>query len=191
MIKSKSRIAILISGNGSNLQAIIDAVNQGQIHAEIVLVLSNKATAYGLERAQRANIATEILLNAEYTSQNEYDAALKQILDHYQPDLIVLAGFMRILSPSFVNAFKGKIINIHPSLLPKYRGLNTHQRVLDAGDKIHGVTVHYVTDDLDSGPIIEQVSLEILANDTAESLEERIHKIEHKLYPKVIANLVN
>lgn len=191
MRKAKFRIAILISGNGSNLQAIIDAVNQGTINAEIVLVLSNKAEAYGLTRAHRANLPTQVLLNTDYASRDEYDAALKKILDQYQPDLIVLAGFMRILSENFVSHFQGKLINIHPSLLPKYKGLNTHQRVLDAGDKLHGVTIHYVTSDLDGGPIIEQVSLEILPNDTAESLEERIHQLEHKLYPQVIAKLAN
>lgn len=191
MNKSQKRIAVLISGNGSNLQAIIDAVNQGQIQAEIVLVLSNKASAYGLQRAQQANIPTEILSGKDFDSRESYDMALQKILDTYRPDLIVLAGFMRILSENFVNHFAGKLINIHPSLLPKYKGINTHQRVLDAGDKIHGVTIHYVTADLDDGPIIEQASLEVLSDETADTLEARIHQLEHELYPRVIASLLN
>ncbi len=190
MIQPKFRIAVLISGYGSNLQAIIDAVEKEQITAEIVLVLSNNVSAYGLERARKANIAVAVLPGSNYQTREDYDLALQEILEQYKPDLIVLAGFMRILSPSFVEQFKGKLINIHPSLLPKYKGLNTHQRVLEAGDKIHGVTVHYVTADLDGGPIIEQASLEVLPTDTIASLETKIHQLEHELYPKVIAKLL-
>lgn len=191
MRQLKRRIVVLISGHGSNLQAIIDAVKQGQIASEIVLVLSNKATAYGLERARQAGIPTKVLSGSEYASKEAYDQALQKILAQYRPDLIVLAGFMRILSAEFIAAFPNKIINIHPSLLPKYKGLHTHQRVLDAGDKIHGVSIHYVTADLDGGPIIEQASLEVLPDDTVENLANRIHELEHRLYPKVIAKLVS
>ena len=183
------RLVVLISGNGSNLQAIINAIQQDQLDAKIVLVVSNKAAAFGLERAHKANIATKILPDKDYPTREAYDIALKEIIEHYKPDLIILAGFMRILSASLVRHFKDKIINIHPSLLPKYKGLNTHQRVLEAGDKIHGVTVHYVTDELDGGPIIAQASLEVAATDTAEELKVKIHQLEHELYPKVIQAL--
>ena len=182
----KLPIIVLISGTGSNLQAIIDAINQQQLTAEICTVISNRADAYGLERAKKYNIPTHVLLNSAYNDKHSYDAALKKIIDIYQPALIILAGFMRILTPEFVNQFQDKIINIHPSLLPKYPGLHTHERVIQAGDKEHGVTVHWVTANLDAGPIIAQAKIAVDPSDTPETLKAKIHREEHKLYPQVI-----
>lgn len=179
-------LVILISGNGSNLQAIIDAINQQQLTAKIRAVISNRADAYGLERAKKYNIPTHVLLNSAYNDKHNYDAALKKIIDEYQPALIILAGFMRILTPEFVNHFQGKIVNIHPSLLPKYPGLHTHEKAIQAGDKEHGVTVHWVTESLDAGPIIAQVKIAVDPSDTPETLKAKIHREEHKLYPQVI-----
>lgn len=179
------RIAILISGNGSNLQAIIDAINDGMA-AEIRVVVSDQETAYGLERAKRADIPTEVLSGQEFTSKAAYDNALRECLKGYQPELIILAGFMRILGADFVEYFKNKIINIHPSLLPKYPGMHTHQQALAAHDKIHGATVHVVTQELDSGPIIAQAALPISPDDDAHSLKHKVHTLEHKLYPEIV-----
>ena len=181
------RIVVLISGNGSNLQAIIDAIGAGQIPAEIVAVVSDKADAYGLERAKKAGIPGEVLLYADYKDRQKYDQALIDLIDHYQADLIVLAGFMRILTDEFVNHYLGRMLNIHPSLLPKYKGLNTHQRVLEAGDREHGATVHFVTPELDSGPIILQSKITVQNGDNAPQLAQRIHEIEHQIYPQVIS----
>lgn len=185
------KFIVLISGNGSNLQAIIDAIQKGKIKAEISLVISNKADAYGLERAKKANVPWKVISAKEFQNREDYDLHLQKVIDQYQPDLIVLAGFMRILTEGFVKHFTGKLINIHPSLLPKYKGLNTHARVLASGDHIHGITVHYVTADLDSGPIIKQAEITVSKNDTVETLEARIHKLEHQIYPEVIAQLLN
>lgn len=179
-------IVVLISGNGSNLQAIIDAIAAKKLSANISAVISNRADAFGLERAKKANIPIHVLPNKDFKSTNDYDKALQQCIDQYQPQLIVLAGFIRILGKDFVKHYYGKIINIHPSLLPKYTGLNTHQRVLDAKEKEHGVSIHFVTEDLDSGPIIAQAKLIIEPNDTAETLKHKIHQLEHLLYPQVI-----
>lgn len=179
-------IVVLISGNGSNLQAIIDAIQEQKIPASIAAVISNRPDAYGLIRAQQAGIATEILLYKGYANREEYDQALISHIDHYQPKLIVLAGFMRILSDPFVEHYAGRMINIHPSLLPKYKGLNTHQRVMQAGDKEHGATVHFVTPELDSGPIILQGMIKTRSTDTADSLQQEVHKIEHQIYPQAV-----
>lgn len=178
-------IAILISGNGSNLQAIIDAIDAG-LPAKIVVVVSNKADAYGLERAKNAHIPTEVLSHQEYKTREAYDEALKMLLEKYQPKLIVLAGFMRILTPKFVNHFKNRILNIHPSLLPKYPGLHTHTQVLENGDKTHGITVHIVTTELDAGPILGQAEFEVAPEDTEDTLKQKVQKLEHQLYPEVI-----
>jgi phosphoribosylglycinamide formyltransferase-1 len=178
-------IAVLISGYGSNLQAIIDAVQNG-LPAQIIVVISNRADAYGLERARRAHIPTQIINPADYSDRVAYDTALQQCLEQYQPQLIVLAGFMRILSPAFVHHFRGRLINIHPSLLPKYPGLNTHQRVLTAGDKEHGVSIHFVTEAVDGGPIIAQARLAVAAGDAPDTLQQKIHHLEHQIYPQVI-----
>lgn len=190
MLKARPKIAVLISGRGSNLQAIIDAVQNKQIPADISLVLSNNPTAYGLERAKLANIPTEVLVKDKATTREHYSQALQEILSRYEPDLVVLAGFMQVLSQQFVHAFQGKLINIHPSLLPAYKGLNTHERVIAAKERFSGVTVHYVTSEVDEGPIIAQSQLEVLPEDTPETLEARIHALEHTLYPEVIAKLV-
>ncbi len=180
------RIVVLISGSGSNLQAIIDAIDTKQIPAEIVAVISNKAEAYGLQRAASANIATQVLPYAGFTDRQEYDQALMACINQYQPDLIILAGFMRILSNELVHHYPGRMLNIHPSLLPKYKGLNTHQRVLEAGEKEHGATVHFVTPELDSGPIILQGKIPILKTDNEQQLTQHIHKLEHQIYPQAV-----
>ncbi len=179
------KIAVLLSGNGSNLQAIIDTITNG-LPVEICVVLSDKKDAYGLERARRAEIPTEILVQKTSWTKDTYDKALSDCLDTYQPQLIVLAGFMRILTSNFVNHFKNRIVNIHPSLLPKYPGLNTHKKVLFAKDKQHGATVHVVIPKLDRGPIIMQASLPVSPEDDEHSLKHKIHALEHKLYPEVI-----
>jgi phosphoribosylglycinamide formyltransferase 1 len=172
-------IVILISGHGSNLQAIIDAIRNG-LAVEIRAVISNRADAFGLQRAQQAGIPTHVISE---------EAQLQSQIDAYAPRLIVLAGFMQRLSADFVQHYEGRIINIHPSLLPKYRGLHTHRRVLAAGETLHGVTVHFVTAELDAGPIISQASLTIEPTDTEASLEQRIHTLEHRLYPEVLAQI--
>lgn len=183
---NKYRILILLSGKGSNLQAIIDQIAQKHWPIEIAAVISDQAQAYGLERAKLAGIPTAVLTAVPYPNRQAYNQALKNIIENYKVDLIVLAGFMRILSPEFVNFYQGRLINIHPSLLPKYKGLNTHQRVLESGDTHHGISVHFVTEELDGGPLIAQMQLEIHADETPASLEERIHVLEHKLYPIII-----
>ena len=180
------KLIILISGNGSNLQAIIDAIQDKKINAQIAAVISNQAEAFGLERAKKAHIPTHVLPNKNFNDRKDYDTALEKIIDAYDPQLIVLAGFMRILTPEFVAHYAGRMINIHPSLLPDYRGLNTHERVIEAQEKLHGVSVHFVTEELDGGPIIAQMSLPIHEQDTPESLQQRVHILEHKLYPQVI-----
>lgn len=179
-------LVVLISGNGSNLQAIIDAIKEQGLQAEVRAVISNNPDAYGLTRARNANIATEVLNHRNFPSREAYDRELQQLIDKYQPDLVVLAGFMRILTEDLVNHYHGRMLNIHPSLLPKYQGLNTHQRVLEAGDNIHGVSVHYVTPELDGGPVILQAEVPVHPGDTADDLAQRIHQQEHVIYPQVI-----
>ncbi|MDW7548084.1 phosphoribosylglycinamide formyltransferase [Pseudoalteromonas sp. McH1-7] len=181
-----TRLVVLISGSGSNLQAIIDACKSSYINGEIAAVVSNKASAYGLIRAQQAGITTEVLDHKQFASREDYDVALGQLIERFTPDLVVLAGFMRILTPYLVQKFKGKMLNIHPSLLPKYQGLNTHQRAIDANDAEHGASVHFVTEELDGGPVVCQAKVAILPGDTAESLAQRVHKQEHILYPLVV-----
>lgn len=173
-------IVVLISGNGSNLQAIIDTLHDSAI--EIRAVISSRADAFGLERAQRANIPTQVIAN----KLAQYDQALLDCIDQYQPQLVILAGFMRILGPEFVHHFQGRLLNIHPSLLPNYPGLNTHQRVWEAGDTEHGATVHFVTDELDGGPIIAYAETVVAPADTPETLQQKVHELEHQLYPAVI-----
>ncbi len=179
-------LAVLISGNGSNLQAIIDAIARNEIDASIKIVISDRMDAKGLERAQKANIATYFIEPAKYQSKEEFNDALSQILLKHQVSLTVLAGFMRILSDKFVAKHLGRLINIHPSLLPNYKGLNTHQRVIDAGESEHGASVHFVTPKLDDGPIILQSSIPVLKSDNSDQLKQKIHKIEHIIYPKAI-----
>ncbi len=179
-------IVVLISGSGSNLQSIINSIANKTLNAKICAVITNKADAYGLERAKQANIPTEILDHRQYPSREDFDAQLTKIIERYQAELVVLAGFMRILSDGFVAHFYGRMINIHPSLLPKYRGLHTHQRALESGDKVHGLSIHYVSAELDGGPIILQKTVPILADDTEKSLAQRVLVEEHIAYPKVI-----
>ena len=175
---------VLISGSGSNLQSLID--NAENIDLEISCVISNNPNAYGLERAKNAGIETKILEHTQFPSRESYDESLKKIIDEYKPGIIILAGFMRILTADFVNSYLGKIINIHPSLLPKHQGLNTHERAIQAGDKIHGASVHFVTAELDGGPIIAQKAIEIYDNENSESLAKRVLREEHKIYPMVV-----
>ena len=182
----RSRIVVLISGGGTNLQAIIDACKQDNYGGEIVAVVSNKTDAYGLTRAQDANIATSVLSHKDFDSRESYDSALVAEINNYQPDLIVLAGFMRILTATFVQKFQGRLINIHPSLLPKYQGLHTHQRAIDAGDIEHGVSVHFVTEELDGGPVILQAKVPVFPEDNPDELAQRVHQQEHRIYPMVV-----
>ncbi len=182
----RSRILVLISGNGSNLQAIINACKSENYPGEVVAVISNKADVYGLTRAQEANIDAQVLSHQSFDSRENYDQALMKLIDGYQPDLIVLAGFMRILTPAFVQKYHEKLLNIHPSLLPKYQGLNTHQRAIDAGDTEHGVSVHFVTEELDGGPVILQAKVPIFKGDIADELAARVHEQEHRIYPLVV-----
>lgn len=180
------KIVVLVSGNGSNLQAIIDACESSKIEGNVVAVISNKADVYGLERAKNHNIASQVVDHKLFDTREAYDDALKLVIEQYQPDLLVLAGFMRILTPAFVNHFDGRMLNIHPSLLPKYQGLNTHQRAIDAGDEHHGVSVHFVTPELDGGPVVLQAKVPVFDNDTVEELAARVHAQEHRIYPLVV-----
>lgn len=182
----KRRIVVLISGSGSNLQAIIDACIDSNYPGEVVGVISNKAQAFGLTRAENANINNQCLSHTDFDSRADYDQAMITLIDDYQPDLVVLAGFMRILTPEFVQHYSGKLLNIHPSLLPKYQGLNTHQRAIDAGDDTHGVSVHFVTEELDGGPVILQAKVPIFEGDSADDLASRVHEQEHRIYPLVV-----
>lgn len=176
-------VVVLISGNGSNLQAIMDFSSAGNYR--VCGVISNKSDAYGLTRAEQSNIPTTVVDHRQFASRDLFDQTLAEAIDKYEPALIVLAGFMRILGADFVKRYQGKILNIHPSLLPDYPGTNTHQRVLDAGEKLHGVSVHFVTEELDGGPVIAQESITIEPSDDAESLAAKIHEKEHILYPTV------
>ncbi|NQY35459.1 MAG: phosphoribosylglycinamide formyltransferase [Alteromonadaceae bacterium] len=182
----RSRIVVLISGSGTNLQAIINACKSENYPGDVVGVISNKANVYGLTRAQEENIDAQVLSHQSYDSRESYDQALIKLIDTFKPDLVVLAGFMRILTPAFVQNFNGKLLNIHPSLLPKYQGLNTHQRAIDAGDTEHGVSVHFVTEELDGGPVILQAKVPIFAGDSADDLIARVHEQEHRIYPLVV-----
>jgi len=178
------RTAILISGSGTNLKAFIDTVAAGDLDLNLCVVFSNNPNAFGLERAEKAGIPTACIQHGDYEERESFDHAVIAELDRFEPELLILAGFMRILSPSFVNYFEGRILNIHPALLPKYPGLNTHQRVLDAGDEYHGSTVHFVTEELDGGPRILAGRLRVDPDETADELQHRVQAIEHKIYPE-------
>ncbi|MGO1247051.1 MAG: phosphoribosylglycinamide formyltransferase [Oceanisphaera sp.] len=184
--QSSPRIVVLISGNGSNLQAMLDQADANLLGGEIVAVMSNKADAYGLERARAAGIATAVVSNQDHASREHFDAALSETIDGYQPNLVVLAGFMRILTPGFVQHYQGRMLNIHPSLLPRYQGLNTHQKAIDAGDQEHGCSVHFVTEELDGGPVILQARVPIFADDDAAAVAERVQVQEHAIYPLTV-----
>ena len=184
---SSPSIAVLISGTGRNLQAILDAVANGDIDASMAVVISNRPDAGGLQRASEAGVCIEVLNHSDYPDREAYDLALAEALDRYHPDIIALAGFMRILTPGFVTRYAGRMFNIHPSLLPKYRGLHTHRRALEAGDAEHGASVHYVTPELDGGPVVLQGSIQIRSQDTEASLAQRImREVELKAYPLVL-----
>ena len=180
------RVVVLISGKGSNLQAIIDASEKHPGLYEVVAVISNREDAYGLERADKAGISSAVIDHKAYDSREAYDHALMQIIDGFEPELVVLAGFMRILTPEFVRHYAGRMLNIHPSLLPKYKGLNTHQRAIDAGDRVHGCSVHFVTEELDDGPVVLQAEVPVLEDDTTETLADRVHVQEHIIYPEAV-----
>jgi len=180
------RLAVLISGAGSNLQAILDAIDAGELPARVSLVLSNKAGAAGLARAERAGVPAQAIDHRGFADRARFDQAMIERIDAHGADTVVLAGFMRILSPGFVRHYQGRLINIHPSLLPKYPGLNTHARALEAGDREHGCSLHFVTDELDGGPLIAQARFPVAANDTAETLSEKVQAREHRLYPQVL-----
>ncbi len=179
------RLVVLISGSGSNLQAFIDRVADGSLPATIAAVISNKADAFGLERARRAGIPVDVVSHREYASREDFDRALAARIDAHRPDLVVLAGFMRILTPAFVHHYAGRLINIHPSLLPKFTGMDTHARAIAAGEKEHGCSVHFVTEELDGGPVVAQARVPVLPDDTPDSLRERVQRAEHRLYPEV------
>ncbi|GAA0682254.1 phosphoribosylglycinamide formyltransferase [Marinobacterium maritimum] len=180
------RIVVLISGSGSNLQAILDQTLEGQINGKIAAVISNRPDAYGLTRAEQAGVDARLLDHKQFADRESFDAALVELIDSYQPDLVVLAGFMRILTPELVRHYHGRLFNIHPSLLPKYKGLNTHQRAIEAGDDAHGCTVHFVTEELDGGPLIVQAQVSVTPDDDAASLQQRVHQLEHQIYPLAV-----
>ena len=179
-------VVILISGRGSNLQAIIDATAEGTLPVDIRAVISNRPEATGLQAATRAGIATAVVDHTLYKDRLAFDQALQACIDQYKPALVILAGFMRILSADFVAHYRGRLLNIHPSLLPDFPGLNTHQRALDAGCKIHGASVHFVTADVDGGPVVLQARIPVHARDTVDSLAARVLQQEHQLYPLAI-----
>lgn len=182
----KASLVVLISGSGSNLQAIVDAISSQQLNAEIKTVISNQVSAQGLERAAGVDITTHVVEHQHYPSRDLFDQALMQIIDPLKPDLIILAGFMRILGDEFIAHYQHRLINIHPSLLPKYKGLNTHKKAIDNNDEMHGASVHYVGIELDSGPVVIQAEVPIQAGDTVEKLAQRVLKEEHKIFPIAI-----
>lgn len=181
------RLVVLISGNGSNLQAIIDAIADGTLAAEIVCVISNQANAGGIGRALRAGIPTRVVSHQDFSDRQSFDQALARAIAEENPDLIILAGFMRVLGPEFVQRFAGRILNIHPSLLPRFKGTHTHRRAIQAGETEHGASVHVVTEDLDDGPIIDQIRVPVFPGDDEDALAARVLVQEHILYPRAIA----
>ncbi|ADO47538.1 phosphoribosylglycinamide formyltransferase [[Enterobacter] lignolyticus] len=184
-------IVVLISGNGSNLQAVIDACNQQKINGTLRAVFSNRADAFGLERARDAGIPAHTLSASQFASREAFDRQLVQEIDAYAPDVVVLAGYMRILSPAFVAHYQGRLLNIHPSLLPKYPGLHTHRQVLENGDDEHGTSVHFVTDELDGGPVILQAKVPVFDGDDEAEIAARVQAQEHAIYPLVISWFVD
>jgi phosphoribosylglycinamide formyltransferase-1 len=185
------RIVILISGRGSNMQAMLKVAAADRWPEQIAAVISNQPTAAGLDVARAAGIATFAINHRDYPDRELFDAALAELIDQHSPDLIVLAGFMRILTPGFVNRYFGRLINIHPSLLPSFPGLHTHQQAIDAGVKVHGATVHFVTAELDHGPIIAQAAVPVLDDDTEDTLAARVLEQEHRIYPQAVRDLMS
>lgn len=181
-----ARLAVLISGNGSNLQALLDRIQSGQLNASITTVISNNPEAYGLKRAKAHDIPCQVIKAAPREARTDYDQRVAASIDEANVDYILLAGFMRILSDAFVERYMGRMLNIHPSLLPRYKGLHTHQRALDAGDTQHGASVHFVTPALDDGPVIMQAIVDIKTGDDSESLAQRVLQQEHELYTAAV-----
>jgi phosphoribosylglycinamide formyltransferase-1 len=179
-------IVVLLSGEGSNFVAIATAIAEGRLHARIAAVVSDRPAARGLERARLLGLPAHAIPPADYPDRASHDRALMACIDAYAPALVVLAGYMRIFTPPFIARYAERMLNIHPSLLPAFTGLHTHQRALDAGVERHGCSVHYVTDELDGGPLVAQASVPVLPGDTAASLAQRVHRAEHRLYPTVI-----
>ena len=179
-------MVVLVSGRGTNLQSIIDAVAAGELPATIRAVISNEAGVSALERAASAGITTEVVRHRDFADRKSFERALVRVVEPYAPQLIVLAGFMRILTSTFVDRYRGRIINIHPSLLPRFPGLDTHRRALEAGVREHGATVHFVTGELDAGPIIVQARVPVLPNDTPDRLAARVLEQEHRILPRAI-----
>ena len=180
---SHCNVVVLISGSGSNLQALIDSIAHEGTPARIAAVISNRADAYGLARAQQAGIETRVLDHKQFDGREAFDTALVDTIDSFTPDLVLLAGFMRILTGDFVRHYQGRLLNIHPSLLPRHKGLHTHQRALEAGDHEHGCSVHFVTEELDGGPLVVQAVIPVESGDTPDSLAQRVHIQEHRIYP--------
>ncbi len=181
------RIVVLVSGDGSNLQQLIDSCHSGRIRAQIVGVVSNEPNAYGLERARLANIPTQVINHREYADRASFEVEVTRVIQEWKAELILLAGFMRVLTPAFVNRYSGQMINIHPSLLPAYRGLNTHARVLETGDRMHGCSIHFVTSDLDAGAVIAQAVTNVLPTDDLAHVTQKVRKLEHHIYPLVVS----
>ena len=179
-------VVVLLSGTGSNLQALIDSTRTGNSPVRIAAVISNRSDAYGLQRARDAGIETRSLDHKAFEGREAFDQALIELIDAFEPKLVVLAGFMRILSADFVRHYEGRLLNIHPSLLPKYKGMHTHQRALDAGDSEHGCTVHFVTEELDGGPLVVQAVVPVESGDSAQTLAQRVHTQEHRIYPLAV-----
>jgi len=179
-------VVVLLSGTGSNLQALIDSTRTGESPARIAAVISNRSDAYGLQRARDAGIATRTLDHKAFEGREAFDSALIELIDTFNPKLVVLAGFMRILSADFVRHYAGRLLNIHPSLLPKYKGMHTHQRALDAGESEHGCSVHFVTEELDGGPLVVQAVVPVESDDSAQTLAQRVHTQEHRIYPLAV-----
>ncbi len=186
MSATPAPVVVLISGRGSNLQAIIDEMQAGRLPIRIAAVVSNKPAAAGLERARAAGIKTQVIDHRNFPSRTAFEQALMETIDAHAPQLVVLAGFMRILGADFINHYRGRMINIHPSLLPAFPGLDTHARALESGALEHGATVHFVSDEVDGGPIIAQAVVPVLPDDTVETLQARVLKEEHRLYPRAI-----
>jgi phosphoribosylglycinamide formyltransferase 1 len=183
---SRLPIAVLISGRGTNMREIAERARVGELPVEIRVVVSDQPSAGGLDIAETLGIATRVLSPRDYPDRAAYDAALVEALNAYEPGLVVLAGFMRILTATFIDAFRARILNVHPSLLPKYRGLHTHRRALEARDAVHGVSVHFVTAELDGGPVVIQALVDVLPGDDEASLSSRVQVLEHRIYPQVV-----
>ncbi|KRP46884.1 phosphoribosylglycinamide formyltransferase-1 [Pseudomonas libanensis] len=179
-------VVVLLSGTGSNLQALIDSTRTGDSPVRIAAVISNRSDAYGLQRARDAGIDTRSLDHKAFDGREAFDRALIELIDDFEPKLVVLAGFMRILSADFVRHYEGRLLNIHPSLLPKYKGMHTHQRALEAGDSEHGCSVHFVTEELDGGPLVVQAVVPVESGDSAQTLAQRVHTQEHRIYPLAV-----